>query len=438
MSRVPSGVRGALVVGSIVAAVSFAACGGDGSDVSAPPGPTVFEAIPQDPPAAPGSLAPHLAVAAGKLAATWIEPFREPASSSERRLARKGHRLRFSLLSAGGWSDPVTIAEGTNFFANWADVPAVIEGSSGALYAHWLAKTAEDTYAYSIFLALSTDGGASWAPIGKLNSDATPTEHGFVSFVTEESGVRAFWLDGRAMVDGAPMTLRTATVGGVARGAGGTESRGTVSAEEVLDVRVCECCPTAAALTARGPVVAYRDRGESEVRDIGIVRRRGSKWTAPASVAEDGWRINGCPVNGPKLAAEGDRVAVAWFTAVGDLPRVQVAFSDDAAATFDQRHVIDAGEVLGRVGLAMDGAGGVWVTWMASLAEDAIAEIRLQRVLPDGPSGPSQEIARIHAGRTSGVPVLERLGERLYLSWVDVGATPQASRIRISELRAGA
>ena len=68
-------------------------------------------------------------------------------------------------------------------------------------------------------------------------------------------------------------------------------------------------------MTAEGPVVVYRDRSEAEkeIRDISIVRLKGKKWSAPRPVFQDGWRLNGCPVNGPAVAAAGRRVAVAWF-----------------------------------------------------------------------------------------------------------------------------
>ena len=45
-------------------------------------------------------------------------------------------------------------------------------------------------------------------------------------------------------------------------------------AESVVDTRVCECCPTAAAVTAEGVITAYRDRSE---------RRRFATTTSPAS-----------------------------------------------------------------------------------------------------------------------------------------------------------
>ena len=38
-------------------------------------------------------------------------------------------------------------------------------------------------------------------------------------------------------------------------------------------------------------MIAYRDRSADEVRDISIVRRVGGRWTKPAPVHDDGWKI---------------------------------------------------------------------------------------------------------------------------------------------------
>ena len=76
--------------------------------------------------------------------------------------------------------------------------------------------------------------------------------------------------------------------------------------------------------------------GWSEVRDIYIVRQINGSWSAPQAIYADNWQINGCPVNGPSVAADGRRVVVAWFTSVGDTPHVKVAFSENAGATFNK------------------------------------------------------------------------------------------------------
>jgi hypothetical protein len=266
-------------------------------------------------------------------------------------------------------------------------------------------------------LAKSEDGGKSWEELGKLNSDDTPTEHGFVAFLPEGEGVRAFWLDGREMAEGGAMGLRTARIDG------------RIGPEELLDDRVCECCSNDAALTSAGPVVVFRDRSAEELRDIGIVRGLGSDWSTPSLVAADSWRIEGCPVNGPGIDAAGERAAVSWFTGARAMPSVRLAFSDDSGATFGDPIVVEEESAIGRVDVALDGDGAAWVSWIT--ARDAVGEIRLQRFLPEGPSGDALLVAETSAARASGFPRLQRLGERLYLGWVEVTeGVPSSVRLR--------
>ena len=71
--------------------------------------------------------------------------------------------------------------------------------------------------------------------------------------------------------------------------------------EAAVDARVCDCCPTTTALTADGPIAAFRNRSEQEVRDIYVTRFERGRWTEPRAAHEDGWKIAACPVNGPML-----------------------------------------------------------------------------------------------------------------------------------------
>ena len=359
-----------------------------------------------DPPAAAGAFAPRLVAGDGELLATWWE--RVAAAEGTRR-----HRLLFARRT-GTWSSPSVVVEAEDLFANWADFPTVIREPAGSLLAHWLAKTSADTYAYSIELARSSDDGRSWQRIGRLNDDDTDTEHGFVSLVVEGDAVRAFWLDGRAMAAGGPMGLRTALVGE------------TVGPSELLDPRVCECCPTAAVATPGGAVIVYRDRADDETRDIYALRGRAGSWEGPEPVARDDWRIPGCPVNGPSIAHRDGRTAVAWFTAKEGAPRVAVAFGVAGGVPM----VVDDGKPLGRVGVALDADGSAIVSWLAVVGDEA--EVRLRRVA-DGAAGRVLALGRTSHARSSGVPQLVRRGDTLFVGWVeDLGDGP--SRLRVREV----
>jgi hypothetical protein len=387
-----------------------------------------------DPPVSAPAFAPSLTVGEQEIFLSWLEK-RDGDDDSV------SHRLRFSKLTGGVWSTPSTIAEGANFFANWADIPKVIQSSGGTLFAHWLAKTAKDTYAYSINMARSGDAGVSWQKLGTLNDDSSPTEHGFVSYVREGAGVRAFWLDGRAMVnDGGSMALRTAYV------------HERIESSELLDKRVCDCCSTDAAIVRGMPTVVFRDRSPEEIRDIsviqGSIRAAGAKpddlaphaakfqWSDSSPVSEDGWEIAGCPVNGPEIAVDDDSTAVAWFTGSGDEPKVAVAFSSGNGIDFGEPVVIDADVPLGRVDVIMAGTDTAVVSWLAS-NQDQAAEVRLQSVSSDGRVGDPRVVARTSASRAAGVPKMVRSGQIVYIAWVETGAE-DGSKIRVREVELSA
>jgi hypothetical protein len=255
--------------------------------------------------------------------------------------------LRFAVRVNNKWSESRTIAEGDNLLVNWADFPALVALPDGALVAHWMVKDSPGSRAYDINISRSIDGGKTSSKPIVPHRDGTNTEHGFASMVPLTGGrVGAIWLDGRNFKERAgkanasstnEMTLRHAT----------TDDRGQLYEEMLLDSRVCDCCQTSTALTSDGPIVVYRDRSEKEIRDISVVRFSKGRWTEPRTVNADGWEIHGCPVNGPSVSADGKRVAVAWFTATKETPRVKVVFSSDAGATFASPILVDEGRPVG-------------------------------------------------------------------------------------------
>jgi hypothetical protein len=380
-----------------------------------------FELRSLDSPAGAGSGEPNLAARDGRVFLSWLEPAGEGV-----------HALRFAVRDDTAWSRPRTIAAGSGFFVNWADFPSVAALPDGRLAAHWLVRSGPGRYAYDVHIATSADGGETWSPSVVPHRDGTETEHGFASlFPWHDGTLAAVWLDGRNFAgaaddhghgSGADMTLRFTTIG----------ADGAAAPETLLDPRICECCQTSAALTARGPIVVYRDRSTEEVRDISIVRFADGAWTAPRTVHRDGWQITGCPVNGPAAAAEGDRVAVAWFTAANDSPRVHVAFSADAGASFAVPARVDDGDPIGRVDLVLLDNGDALVSWVERVGEEA--EIRLRRVSPAGARGTARTISGTAAARASGFPRMVRNGDELVIAWTEAG-DPSHVRTAVARLR---
>jgi hypothetical protein len=329
-------------------------------------------------------------------------------------------------MSDRRWSDPITIAQRSDFVINWADMPSMTRAGDGTLYASWLQKQRQgegySAEAYDAIIARSSDGGKTWTTLGKINDDTTAAEHGFVSLVPEGDGVRAFWLDGRAMASS--QTSQTTQPHAHGGAMGTMELRtalisSSIGPSEVLDARVCECCNTAAAVTPSGPVIVYRDRSDHDDRDIFMVKRDASgPWTQPTAVYPDGWQISACPVNGPAIDVRGKRLLVGWYTASEHQPRVQAAFSENGGVTFSKPLTLDTNDVIGRAAVVQDRNGTGVVCWMAGSGR--LGSIKLARMVNDGLIGDPVEVTRFPQTSNSTFPSIARVGNKLLVVWTDV------------------
>lgn len=366
-------------------------------------------------PAAPGSAEPSLAAGGdGRVYMTWLEP------------ADSGHALKFATLTGTKWSAPRTVRSGRDFFVNWADFPSVEVLDGNRLAVHWLQRSGRGTYAYGVRIAQSRDGGATWSPGVIPHRDSSESEHGFVAMWREGASLGAVWLDGRKFTKGShdaanEMMLVSTTVA----------PDGKLGAELRLDERTCDCCQNAAAMTARGPIIAYRDRSPDEIRDVHVTRRVNGVWVPGKPVHPDNWKIAACPVNGPAVTADGNDVAVAWFTAANDSARVNVAFSSDAGATFATPIRVDQGSPAGRVDVALLADRSALVTWIERTGGDTAA-VRARRVTKDGRVGAAITVAASSAGRASGFPRMAVTGSHVVFAWTVPGRPTSVSVARVA------
>ena len=103
-------------------------------------------------PAGTDSREPDLsATPDGRVILSWVQ-----------KIGEKRYALRIAERDANGWSEVRTVAEGENWFINWADFPSVIALKDGSLAAHWLVKSGASTYAYDVNIARSRDRGKTW------------------------------------------------------------------------------------------------------------------------------------------------------------------------------------------------------------------------------------------------------------------------------------
>lgn len=348
-------------------------------------------------PAAAGSMAPFLSSSHGVPLLSWLEPVPDSDRTA----------LRVATFVKGAWTQPRTVVEGKDLHKSWADFPAVIADDHGVWYAQWLRQNGQ--HAYDLVAAASRDGGATWSTPVLVNRDGKKNEHGFASLAPLPKGGAAIaWLDGRNMVEGkeeGEMSLRYATI----------DAHGAISGDTALDTRACECCNTGMAMTAGGPVVVYRDRSADEIRDISVLRRTEKGWASPKLVHADGWKIAGCPVNGPQADAVGKSVAVAWFTGASDQQRAFVAFSDDGGATFAAPIRVDDGKPAGRVDVVMLDSNTAYVTWLEQTP--AGGEIRARRITRGGDRGFPIKVTETTTARSGGFARMAAAGRDVFVAW---------------------
>jgi hypothetical protein len=123
-------------------------------------------------------------------------------------------------------------------------------------------------------------------------------------------------------------------------------------------------------------VVAWRKLFPGDVRDVVLARSddRGSSFSAPVRVHDDGWRISGCPHAGPAVAFDGaGRVRVAWYTGREGAAGLYLASSADGGRSYSEPVALIAGDGVppSQVALEPDATGAVWLGF-----EDA-AEARI-------------------------------------------------------------
>jgi hypothetical protein len=394
-----------------VATLAVALVGATRATTSATPDrdwPLTVESLPS--PAGDETSAPQLTGEGDRTLLSWME--------------RAGARatLKFAERTASGWSPPRSVASGTDLLVNAADVPSVRALADGTLAAHWMQNNGPDPEVYNLLLAWSKDGGTTWSRPTSPHHDGTKTQHGFASlYPVPGGGLGLVWLDGRATSPDSAhatdnMSLRAAVY----------SKSGTELSETGIRGRVCDCCPTSVAMTSDGPVVAFRNRSDKEVRDIFVTRLVAGRWSTPAAVHNDGWRIEACPVNGPAISARTREVVVAWFSALTDEGHVFAAFSHDAGGTFGPPIRVDEAAAIGHAGVQLLKDGSAAVSWIEFAKQRSRFTVR--RIEENGSRSAAVTVAGTGEDRVAGTPRLGVDRDGLVFAWTET--RNGASRVR--------
>ncbi|MBE97668.1 MAG: hypothetical protein CMB91_01235 [Flammeovirgaceae bacterium] len=336
--------------------------------------------------------------------------------------------LYITRLEGDSWTDKELITKGTDWFVNWADFPSIsLNEVSGSIFSFHLQKSSEETFSYDVNYHINSK--ETWNDMNKIHDDNTFSEHGFVSSIPYKDGFMVSWLDGRntygvgdhGHAKGA-MTIRSAIL----------DSNGNIVNQNVIDEMVCECCQTSMAISGGIPIVVYRNRSDGEIRDIYFSRYIDSNWSDPEPVHDDGWEINGCPVNGPNVDSYGDNVVVSWFSASNGRPKVNLKFSTDNGRTFGDKILIDEVEnsPLGRVDIEFISETEAMISWLSNL--DGKGKLLIRKIKTNGEIGPIKVVEEVSTERSTGFPQIEKFNDDVYISWTD--NSESGKKVRVTKI----
>ncbi|MDP3073784.1 MAG: sialidase family protein [Opitutaceae bacterium] len=355
---------------------------------AAPVRPLVANVASIPSPCGPGAMGSSLVTSAeGEHWLSWLEP-----------VEAGQHALKCARFDAARsrWGESRLIARGAGWFVNWADFPALAV-QKDRLTAAWFVGShgggGHHGDGYHAEFSVSTDGGATWSAPQPLTRASDSVE--FVAFQPLPDGrLLAAWLDGRARRGGKNQQALYSRVLG-----------GEIGADVLVDDFVCDCCQLSFVPTADGgALLAYRGRTKDEVRDMRTARFRAGRWEPSQLLHADGWKIAGCPVNGPQLASSREHVTAAWFTVANNQPRVYLARAKDRTAEFGLPTQIDLGRPAGRVDCAVLSDGAAVVTWLENSGTEKEGGIFLRVQSPRGELSAPMLLAPTTTARASGFP----------------------------------
>ena len=239
----------------------------------------------------------------------------------------EGDSSRLALLNSTDGGDsfdkPVWISEPGGVNSHGENSPALVVRPD-VMYAAW-------NQGGDIRLARSLTWGESFEKPVRISDKPAKAFSGYVSIGVAPNGdVYAVWLDTRES---------TATQDVYAIYFARSTDKGATFGKNIkIADHVCECCRPNVSFGPNNEVlVFFRHIYPGSIRDmtVAVTQDGGNTFSAPVRIAEDNWKLEGCPDSGIALARSGKRTYGAWLTeASPSKAGVRLAWSDDAGKTW--------------------------------------------------------------------------------------------------------
>lgn len=310
----------------------------------------------------------------------------------------------------------------------------------------WSSKS---TRGVRLVTATSSDGGRTFAGERVVRGTEAPGTRGWASMALDSSGrILVSWLDHRDTAESAHTGMEHSGRREVrpkedpavrAQLSALWVSRlDDVSEPQILARGVCYCCKTSLVSVPSVPSgalhAAWRHVYQGNERDIGFTTSRdgGRTFSEPLRVHRDGWVIDGCPEDGPSLAAApSGQVHIVWPTiqTIAGASKAAIFYaSGDAKGGFSAPQAIPAAGVGRHPVLTATSNGFLVAAW--DEGRDGRRAIACGRWRTGGDPA-SMAVGRFDLER--GVyPALAALGAGAVIAWT--GGPPEASYVAVARV----
>ena len=240
-----------------------------------------------------------------------------------------GEQPRLALLTSSDGGDsfgkPVWVSEAGKAVTSGGENSPAFVATERALYAAW-------NEGHHLLFARSLNWGGSFEKPIAIADKTDESFSGYPSLGVAPNGeVYAVWIDTRDRVKGADDDYAVY----LARSSDGGSSFGPDSR---VAIKICPCCRPTLAFGPGGEVlVIWRHIYPGPIHDmtVAVSHDQGKTFSFPRRIAEDNWKIDGCPDSGPATARSGKRIYVAWLTeARPEINGVRLTWSDDGGANW--------------------------------------------------------------------------------------------------------
>src|SRR5262245_9599527 len=322
--------------------------------------------------------------------------------------------LAWSADGGKTWSPPLRVNSNTEAVQGEENGPKVAFSTDKRTYVVWsIPGEKGDKTRANIRFAMD-DGKGSFTAARTLN-EVKDTARFPIIETTPDDTLLVAWIDRR--IDGPrPRQLYLMRLG---------QDGKALTKNYQVGEGLCECCKLGIAFADGGKTVYMVDREVDGNKIRNHVLRKSTDGAAtfarPVEISNDGWQVPSCPHSGPSIGRDSRGQLHASRFTLGRSEQeagIYYSVSKDDGKSFAPRQLVQANtapETLYAT-LAVGNDDRVYLAW-SNLDSDRKAQIFLRTIGADGAWGPTQQLS--HAKGNAGRPVIALMKNQLQVAWTE-------------------